>query len=71
MDVVSTKARNGLPSELRYVDDLVIMAPTMEQWWEDDCKQWWEDDCKLWKVVSVGKEYRQTLFSAQYVKMDS
>ena len=27
-----------------------------------------EDDCKLWKVVSVGKEYRQTLFSAQYVK---
>ena len=22
-------------------------------------------------VVSVGKEYRQTMFSAQYVKMDS
>ena len=34
-------------------------------------KQWWEDDCKLVEsgpVLSVGKEYRQTLFSAQYVK---
>ena len=24
-----------------------------------------------WPVVSVVREYRQTLFSAQYVKMDS
>ena len=31
MDVVSSEARNGLPSELLYADDLVIMAPTMEQ----------------------------------------
>ena len=31
MDVVSTEARSGLPSELLYADDLVIMAPTMEQ----------------------------------------
>ena len=31
MDVVSSEARSGLPSELLYVDDLVIMAPTMEQ----------------------------------------
>ena len=31
MDVVSSGARNGLPSELLYADDLVIMAPTMEQ----------------------------------------
>ena len=31
MDVVSSEARNGLPSELLYVDDLVIMSPTMEQ----------------------------------------
>ena len=60
MDVVSSYARSGLPSELLYADDLVIMA--------DGWKQWWEDDSKLWKVVSVGKEYRQTLFSAQYVK---
>ena len=30
MDVVSIDARSGLPSELLYVDDLVIMAPTME-----------------------------------------
>ena len=28
----------------------------------------WEDD---WKVALLRKEYRQTLFSAQYVKMDS
>ena len=31
MDVVSSEARGGLPSELLYADDLVIMAPTMEQ----------------------------------------
>ena len=31
MDVVSSEARGGLPSELMYADDLVIMAPTMEQ----------------------------------------
>ena len=31
MDVVSSETRNGLPSELLYADDLVIMAPTMEQ----------------------------------------
>ena len=31
MDVVSSEARSGLPSELLYADDLGIMAPTMEQ----------------------------------------
>ena len=31
MDVVSSEARSGLPSELLYADDLVIMASTMEQ----------------------------------------
>ena len=31
MDVVSSEARNGLPTELLYADDLVIMALTMEQ----------------------------------------
>ena len=31
MDVVSCEARSGLPYELLYDDDLVIMAPTMEQ----------------------------------------
>ena len=30
MDVVSSEARSGLPSELLYADDLVIMAPTMK-----------------------------------------
>ena len=31
MDVVSSEARNGLPSELLYADDLVLIAPTMDQ----------------------------------------
>ena len=31
MDVVSSEERSGLPSEFLYADDLVIMAPTMEQ----------------------------------------
>ena len=31
MDVVSSEARSGLPSELLYADDLVNMALTMEQ----------------------------------------
>ena len=31
MDVVSSKARGGLPSKLLYADDLVLMAPTMEE----------------------------------------
>ena len=31
MDVVSSEAISGLPSELLYAYDLVIMAPTMEQ----------------------------------------
>ena len=30
MDVVSSEARSGLPSELLYADDLEIMAPKME-----------------------------------------
>ena len=31
MDVVSSKARSGMPSELMYDNDLVLIAPTMEQ----------------------------------------
>ena len=31
MDVASSEVRSGLPSELLYVDALVIMAPTMKQ----------------------------------------
>ena len=31
MIVVSSEARSGLPSDLLYADDLVFMAPTMEQ----------------------------------------
>ena len=31
MDIVSSEGRSGLPSELLYPDDIVIMAPTMEQ----------------------------------------
>ena len=29
--VVSNEVRSGLPSELLYADELVLMAPTMEQ----------------------------------------
>ena len=31
MDVVSSEAKSGLPSELLHADDLVRMAPTMEK----------------------------------------
>ena len=31
MDVVSSKATSGVPSELLYADDLLLMAPIMEQ----------------------------------------
>ena len=31
MDVVSSDARSGLPSEFLYAEDIVLMAPTMEQ----------------------------------------
>ena len=31
MDVVSSETRSDLPSELLYADDLVLLAPTMEQ----------------------------------------
>ena len=31
MDVVSSEARSGLPSEFLHTDDLVLMAPTIEQ----------------------------------------
>ena len=31
MDVVSSEERSSLPSELLYADDLVVMAPTMDQ----------------------------------------
>ena len=31
MDVVTRETRSGLPSELLFADDLVIMAPTIEQ----------------------------------------
>ena len=31
MDVVSSEARSGLPSESLYSDDLVLMARTMEK----------------------------------------
>ena len=31
MDVVPSEARSGLPSELLYADDLVLMEPTMRK----------------------------------------
>ena len=73
MDVVFSKARSGIPSELLYADDLVLMALIMEPL----CGKYKvmvgssDGNCKLWKVTlwpSVGKECRQTLLSAQYVQ---
>ena len=32
MDVVSSEAKSGLPSELLYADDIVLVAPTMGEW---------------------------------------
>ena len=31
MDVIPREAKSGIPSELIYADDLVLMAPIMEQ----------------------------------------
>ena len=95
MDVVSSDARSGLPSELQYADDLVLMAPTMEQvdrrlaeWRASLLDKGLKVNAGKYKVmvgssggkmiqtlengpvVSVGKECRQTLFSAQYVKSE-
>ena len=93
MDVVSREARSALPSELLYADDLVLMAPTMEQLGRS-VAEWraslLDKELKVntgkskvmvdssggkmivnsgkWPVVSVEKECKQTLFSAQYVK---
>ena len=49
MDVVSSEARSGLPSELLYADDLVIMAPIMEQ------RGRWVAD---WRAGLLGKGFR-------------
>ena len=92
MDVASSEARSGLPSELLYADDLVIMAPTMEQLGRRVAD--WRASLLViglkvhagkskvmvgsiggkmivnsgsCPVVSVGKEYKQTLFRAQCV----
>ena len=46
MDVVSSEAKSGLLSELLYADDLVIMAPTMEQ-----LVRWVAD----WRASLLGK----------------
>ena len=90
MDVVSSEARSGLPSEVLYADDLVIMARTMEQlgrrvadWRASLLGKGLKVNAGKSKVMvgsSCGKMivnsgkwpcskgYRQTLFSAQYVK---
>ena len=47
IDVVSSEARSGLPSELLYADDLVIMAPTMGQ-----LGRWVAD---YWRASLLGK----------------
>ena len=56
MNVVSSEGRSGLLSELLYTDDIVHMAPTMEQLGRRGEK------------MIAGKECRQTLFSAVCIK---
>ena len=63
VDVVSSDARSGLPSELLYADDLVIMAPTMEQLgiqkhkqniWKEHLDAHWDhrhNTHTLWKTI--------------------
>ena len=46
MDVVSREVRSGLPSELLYANDLVLMAPTMEQLGRRVCD---------WKAILLDK----------------
>ena len=83
MDVVSSEARCGLPSELLYADELVLMVPTMEQLgrrvgeWRasllDKGVKVNAGKSKVMvgssggKMVSVEKYCRQTMFSAHYV----
>ena len=57
MDVVTSEARSGLPSELLYADDLVIMAPTMEQLGRRvaDWPAWQRIEGECRKVCSGGK----------------
>ena len=54
MSVVPSEVRHGIPSELLYADDLVIMAPIMEplvrrvtEWTEGECR-------KVMVGISVG-----------------
>ena len=51
MNVVSNQARSGLPSELLYADDLVIMAPTMEQLGRRTAE---------WRASLLGKGLKET-----------
>ena len=83
MDIVSSEARSGMPSELMYADDLVIMAPTIEQL-DRRVAQWRLSILDKGLKVNAGKSKVkvgssggkmtvnsgkcQTLLSVQYVK---
>ena len=60
MDVVPSEARSGIPSDLLYADDLVLMVMV---------------DRSVGNIIlvsdPVGKQCWQTLLCAQYVKVDS
>ena len=74
MDVISSDTRSGLPSELLYADDLVIMAPTMEKPGRRVAD--WRASLhgkgmkmESGPVASVGKEYKLCSVHSMY-KMD-
>ena len=66
MDVVSSKARSGLPSELLYADDLALMAPTMEH----ICRRVAECRASLFvKRLNVNAEKSKVMVGSSGVKM--
>ena len=64
MDVVSSETRSDLPYELLYADDLVLMAPTMEQLGRR-VAEWRASLVDKGLEVNAGKS--KVMFSAQYV----
>ena len=82
MDVVARETKSGLPFELMYADDFILMVPTMEQFGRrvaerkvnllDKGQKVNAGKSKVMvgssgPVVYVGKECRHTLFSEQCV----
>ena len=53
MDVVTREATEGLPWELLYADDLMVIAPSKEDL-QKKVKAW--RDCQTWKGLKVNDQ---------------